>query len=536
MRFTRVALAVFMCAALLTASCQSSSSGSSGGSGASSSWEAAISKETTGAKKAETETRTWYEAFVYSFCDSNGDRIGDLEGLRSQLEYIRWMGFNGIWLMPIHPSPSYHKYDVKDYYEIDPDYGTLEDFDRLMEKCEQLGISVILDLVLNHSSSEHPWFKGAIEDLKNGKTDSELVSYYFFEKRAPGGTWHEATGEWCYEGQFSPYMPDLNLENELLRNELEKVMRFWLEKGVKGFRLDAIKEFVSGNATKNIEILSWISSAAKSIRPDVYLVGENWDTTDTLYTYYKGIDSQFEYPFGTSSGHIAKALLQNNGENAESFLAAMMHTQEKVGEYGGSGASDAPFFINHDNARAAGFLRRDPNLIKTAWGMNLMMSGDAFVYYGEELGMSGSGKDENKRLAMQWSSDPDAVGMTSGPKDRETVEHGFPSASEQIGDETSIMRYVRNAALMREKYPAIALGTGEILATSADPVIGALRKTYGDSSVVLVYNLSAESHEVSPSGGESWGKLSDWLSATGVKATQSGDTLTLPPRTIAILK
>ena len=108
--------------------------------------------------------RTWYEIFVYSFYDSDGDRIGDLQGVISKLDYVEELGFNGIWLMPIMPSPSYHKYDVTDYKAIDPQYGTMEDFEKLVQECDKRGIKLIVDLVLNHTSSEHPWFTAACED------------------------------------------------------------------------------------------------------------------------------------------------------------------------------------------------------------------------------------------------------------------------------------------------------------------------------------------------------------------------------------
>ncbi|MCL2486356.1 MAG: alpha-amylase family glycosyl hydrolase, partial [Oscillospiraceae bacterium] len=328
--------------------------------------------------------RTWYQVFVYSFCDSNGDGIGDLSGVTERLDYIRGMGFDGIWLSPIHPSDTYHKYDVKDYYAVDPVYGTMEDFDRLIAACHDLGMKVLLDLVLNHTSIDHPWF-------------TEHPEYYHIQEQPGNGQWKKLPGrdDMYYECQFWDRMPDLNLENPDLRAELEKVAGFWLGKGADGFRLDAVREFESGNAEKNIEILTWFTDYVKSVNPAAYLVGENWDTTNALYPYYKsGIDSLFAFHFAGATGAIANTLIKQNPVG--DYLQKVVAAQELIKEYNPGGTA-APFFTNHDNPRAAGFLRRDANLIKTAWGMSLMQPGDAFVYYGEELGMTGSGKDENKR-------------------------------------------------------------------------------------------------------------------------------------------
>ena len=143
--------------------------------------------------------RTWYEIFVYSFCDSDGDKIGDLQGVISKLDYIADMGFNGIWLMPIMPSNTYHKYDVKDYMGIDAAYGTMEDFDELVAECDKRGIKLIIDLVMNHTSSSHPWFVAACDYLKGlgegeepSAEDCPYYEYYNFVKDAPpSSNWHQ---------------------------------------------------------------------------------------------------------------------------------------------------------------------------------------------------------------------------------------------------------------------------------------------------------------------------------------------------------
>ena len=188
--------------------------------------------------------RTFYEIFVYSFCDSNGDGIGDLQGVISKLDYLQELGIRGIWFMPIHPSQSYHKYDVRDYYDIDPQYGTLADFEQLMAECQKRDIHVITDLVLNHTGDDHEWFLTACDYLRSLPAGAEpdpaeckYVDYYYFSREAQG-KYHAISGsDWYYEGQFSPDMPDLDLANENVRADIKDIMQFWFDKGVSGFRL-----------------------------------------------------------------------------------------------------------------------------------------------------------------------------------------------------------------------------------------------------------------------------------------------------------
>ena len=265
--------------------------------------------------------RTFYEIFVYSFWDSNGDGIGDLAGVTQKLDYLNDgdpatdsdLGINGIWLMPVMPSNTYHKYDVKDYMAIDPVYGSMEDFEKLVAECGQRGINVIIDLVMNHTSSAHPWFVEAADYLKNlgdGEPDPEAcpyVDYYNFHKGIQSGYTRLGETDWYYEAGFWSEMPDLNLNNENVRKEFEEICRFWLEKGVAGFRLDAVKEFVSGDTEANVEILTWFNDMVKGISPDAYLVGEAWlPQTEYAQYYASGIDSFFDFSFADSTGNIQK--------------------------------------------------------------------------------------------------------------------------------------------------------------------------------------------------------------------------------------
>ncbi|MBR0319652.1 MAG: alpha-amylase, partial [Clostridia bacterium] len=209
----------------------------------------------------------WYEVFVYSYQDSNGDGIGDLKGLYDRLDYIHEMGYNGIWLMPIMPSPSYHKYDVKDYMNVDPVYGTLEDMKAVVDRCHALGIRIIIDMPLNHTSTRHPWFLAAVESLQKRTEDSPYIAYYNFSKEQSQKSVSLSGTKWFYEEQFAGgNMPDLNLENPDVMAEIEKIFSFWLkDMDVDGFRLDAVTSFVASNTAKNVVILNQMKTMAEKI-------------------------------------------------------------------------------------------------------------------------------------------------------------------------------------------------------------------------------------------------------------------------------
>ena len=485
--------------------------------------------------------RTWYEIFVYSFCDSDGDGIGDLQGVISKLDYLQELGINGIWFMPIHPSTSYHKYNVSDYYAIDPDYGTLEDFDTLLAECEKRDIHVILDLVVNHTGSEHPWFREAtayLQDLGDGEPNTEecpYFDYYFFTKEQKTGYTQVEGTDWYYESQFSPEMPDLNLGSGLVRQEIDAIMRFWMDRGVAGFRLDAAKEFYSGDTKKNVEVLSWIQETAVSIREDAYLVAEVWDSFSTVTDYYEsGITSIFDYPFGDASGKIS-TILRNAG-NAAQVSTYATALEKANAAYSGSNPDyiDAPFLSNHDVGRIAGFCGRDEAKTKLAGAMNLFMSGSAFVYYGEEIGMIGSGNDPSKRAPMYWNAARDS-GTTNPPPECELPEeYPFGSLEEQADDDASIYNYYRQAIAIRQAIPAISHGGTTAETALNTGCVSAQRKTWEGESCILLMNIDTESAAVDLTAYADW-TMAASLSANGESITLEGASLTLPAYGVAVL-
>lgn len=456
----------------------------------------------------EDNYRTYYEVFVYSFYDSDGDGVGDLQGLISKLDYINDgddktdedLGCNGIWLMPIHPSPTYHKYDVTDYYEIDPVYGTLEDFREFLAACDERGIKVIMDLVLNHTSSQHPWFREAcayLRELGDGEPSAEdcpYFDYYYFTKEPASGYSKVSGTDWYYEAQFWSEMPDLNLDCEALRGEIEDITQYWLDMGVGGFRLDAVKEYYTDSVQSNIDFLSWLTNTVKSQKEDAYLVGEAWLNISAYSQYYaSGIDSLFDFSFAGAEGVIAKVM---NGASAEKYGVALSKLEETFGQYN-ENYIDAPFYTNHDMARSAGYYvgENSENRVKMAGAMNLFMSGSAFLYYGEELGMKGSGKDENKRAPMYWSKNTDTEGMCSGPEDMEKFEMKYDSLEEQTQNESSIYRFFRKTIKVRNQNPEIARGETEYLDEVSSDNVCVLRKSYDGSELLLVFATGADTEK-----------------------------------------
>ena len=486
--------------------------------------------------------RTWYEIFVYSFCDSNGDGIGDLQGVISKLDYLQELGINGIWLMPIHPSRSYHKYDVSNYNAIDPAYGSLDDFRDLLAECEARDIHVIMDLVVNHTGSDHHWFTAACDYLRSLPEGKEPTSeecpyldyYHFTQEPKNGYTPVEGTG-WYYESMFSPDMPDLNLANGLVRQEIDAIMAYWLDMGVAGFRLDAAKEFYSGSAEKNIEVLSWLQEIASSYKEDVYMVAEVWDSFNTITDYYNsGLISIFDYPFGNSDGKII-TVLRNAGNPAQvSTYATALEKADKA--YSGSNPDyiDAPFLSNHDVGRIASFCGKDENKTKLAGAMNLFMSGSAFVYYGEEIGMVGIGNDPSKRAPMYWNAARDN-GTTDLPPECELPEeYPFGSLEEQVDDDLSVYNYYRQAIAIRKALPVISHGKTTAEAALNTGCVSAFRKSWNGAECILLMNIDEAAATVDLSGYADW-TLAATLSVSEEEVIMHESSMDIPAYGVAVL-
>ena len=420
--------------------------------------------------------RTFYEIFPYSFYDSNGDGIGDLKGITSKLDYLNDgdtkttddLGIEGIWLMPIMPSPSYHKYNVKDYCEIDPSYGTMDDFKELLSEAHKRNINVIIDLVLNHTSKQHEWYKNAIKELKEGKTDG-YAQYYHFERNNKSSGWRPT---------------------EALRKELQDVVKFWLDMGLDGFRLDAVLWFESTGNNDSIEDLKWLYDYAKSVKEDVYMVGECWSDSVTVSNYYKsGVDSFFDFAEEGSTGRVSTAV---RDENALEYVKGIANYKKLIEEKNPD-AINTPFISNHDTGRSAGFFMTD-TARRMAASLYILIPGDSFIYYGEEIAMTGSSTDPDKRAGMYWSS-TDKTGYVE--KIPGQTQNNLPekAVDEQLKDDNSLLNFYKRVIALKNQNPEIENGTLTVVDVGSKAAAGYICDANG-SKVLVMFNAGSKSAKV----------------------------------------
>jgi alpha-amylase len=463
----------------------------------------------------------FYEVFVRSFADSNGDGIGDFQGLTAKLDYLNDgdpktdsdLGVDSLWLMPVFASPSYHGYDTTDYEKIEPDYGTDEDFDRFLAAAHKRGIKVILDLVVNHSSNQHPWFV----DAASSPTAAHR-NWYVWRADDPGWTqpfgsgpvWHrnDKDGQYYY-GIFWSGMPDLNYLEPAVRREMESIAAQWLARGVDGFRLDATRHlFANGpgelqnNQPETHAYLKEFAASVRREKPQAVLVGENWVETEEDIAPYFGSTAQvaggdelpmnFDFPL---AGEILSTL--RTGE-----AAGLGATLEEVNELYPPGVIDTPFLTNHDQIRLATVLGNDPAKLRLAAAILLTLPGAPFLYYGEELGLQNGrgGQDELKRTPMPWDSTPSA-GFTTAAKPWFDFAPGRETANvaAETGDPSSLLSHYRRLIRLRHSSPALMKGTLTVLSPtrSGTGVLAFLRETGGERVLVL-HNVGTTEIQAGP--------------------------------------
>lgn len=451
--------------------------------------------------KASTDKyRNFYHIWVCSFNDSNGDETGDINGIIEKLDYLNDgdpatdtdLGIDGIWLSPIMPSDSYHKYDVDDYMDIDPEFGTLEDFDRLIAECDKRGITVILDLVLNHCGTGHEFFKKALSEAREGNLDGYAKYYNFALSASSPGEGYRSTlrdfGLW-YEGQFSSEMPDWNLSYQGTRDYFEEVAKFWLERGVGGFRLDAVK-YMTDKVTDGAEFLNWFYTTAQKYNPDVYMVGENWQSNSYLYdTYESGIDSQFAFSFATSSGSFASAVNSGTGNQLAAQLKKFDTNSVKANE----NVINAMFLSNHDMVRSGNYFSGGLSYQKMAAAVYMLAPGNSYTYYGEELGVTvPSGFFQNDayyRSAMIWDSDEEPeIWCTADAKGN--CEYG--GVKQQTDDPDSLLSFYRRIIKIKNQNPEIARGHITETYTFDNNAVCAYKVEYNGESLLIIHNLDPD--------------------------------------------
>jgi alpha-amylase len=440
-----------------------------------------------------------YEVFVRSFHDSDGDGVGDLRGLIAKLDYIndgdpstdRDLGASCIWLMPVAQSPSYHGYDVTNYYEVNREYGTNDDFRALMQEARRRGIHVVVDLVLNHMSSEHPFFKSALLDAASPYRD--WFTWSPTVRPAPGWSapvWHRVPGrDEYYYGLFWGGMPDINLANTAATAKLRDVARFWLEEmGVDGFRIDAVGHFFEGPQGEwkhDPAVHPWLRDYAAYIRgiaPSAFTVGEVWDGIDAILPYYPDqLDSYFIF-------EVADALVNavRSGAGAP-FLAAVerAHRVFPAGRW-------SPFIRNHDQTRTMHEFGGDVASARLAATLLLTLPGFPFLYYGEEIGMSADKPDPRLRTPMHWTLER-AAGFTAGvPWEPLQPDSFTANVAVQDRDPRSLLNHHRRLIRLRSAHAALgATGSFVPLETGRPDVIAYLRRLE-ESAVVVVVNLGTE--------------------------------------------
>ena len=429
----------------------------------------------------------FYEIFVRSFCDSNGDGIGDLNGITGKLDYLQDMGVTGLWLMPINPSPSYHGYDVTNYFAVNPDYGTIADFKTLVSEAHKRGIRVIIDMVLNHTSSQHPWFIDAQDP------NSPYRNFYIWSDTKPvySGPWGEQvwypTSTGYYYAIFSKSMPDLNYRNEEVTAQMDKVVKFWLETtGIDGFRLDAARHLIEdGTVQQNTpETHSWFKQFQpffKGINPLAVIIGElAGEHPVTMSSYTQGDQLDLAFDFGLASAFVSSANQGNAGPALQ---------REKISRSFIPSFKFAPFLTNHDQDRLMTQLNNDANKVKIAASMLLTSPGVPFIYYGEEVGMEGQKPDEDIRRPMQWSAEKYSGFSTTIPWEAVGPEWETNNVAVEMIDPNSILSHYR--ALIQIRNEHAALRVGDLIAVHSDQsALYTILRVSKDEMVMVIINLS----------------------------------------------
>jgi glycosidase len=497
--------------------------------------------------------RNYYEIFVSSFADSDGDGTGDLSGIDQKLDYLSSVGYTGLWLSPIFESGTYHKYDAKDYFAIDSSFGTMDDLRTLVADAHEKGMKVILDGVFNHSGLYCAWFQKSMschskklsgETLSEEEADyADLYSFADSEEEKEGGhTWYQAGGyDFYYEANFSSSMPELNFDSEFAFTQIESVIDYYMGDeqgiGVDGFRLDAVKYYDLGATAHNVEILNRIEKMIKDNDPEGYAVGECWDASGVIGSYYESdLDSYFWFPGAGGNGSINLSVTYD-GSGKNRYYSFLGNMASAAGSH-----IPAPFIDNHDMPRMS--KSKDGSTTKFQLGLRDMAGGAVFNYYGDEIGMTsydpgGDYADSNYRTHYYWDDETHAMECSDPPYAQDQTEH-YPAAATQEKDEGSVLSYEKKALRLRNSYPSIARGALSVdpsdssLNEDGDSPLLAFLKTYGDEEIKIVINFSFYDSAVYDAG--DYVPQQILLVNLDKKAYYRDTELELPPHAIALLQ
>lgn len=486
----------------------------------------------------------YYSLFVRSFADSNKDGNGDFNGIVKKINYLNDgndsttsdLGITGLWLLPIFVSGSYHGYNVEDYYNVNPDYGTLKDFENMVKECHKRGISVIIDMTCNHSSSYNQWFI----DSKNPKDPHRDWYRWITEDDLTqnGGAYNEKIKIWghtfwnldlgnpsvndkgkevysFYGGLFDTTMPDFNMDCQAVRDEFKKIFKFWLDKGVDGFRFDAAGhiynsvEVKPGSETLSKAVAFWkeMTDYVYSVKPDAYMVSEVWEPNAVRAKYYGGMPSNFHFDLGT----LIKDILNNQESNdnnsnyvpdtdEKSFNGYSRYLENTYASFAKYNPNyiDAPFLSNHDQVRSACNFNGKNKLdkMKMAADLYILAEGVPFIYYGEEIAMRSGKEDPTKRTPLVWK--PDGKEKLT-PTWCESGIYGNVSIynkktvpiSVQEKDPDSLLQYYKRVIRVKTAHPALFKGRLKAISCGS-PVVESYAMECPEEKAFVLHNISSK--------------------------------------------
>jgi alpha-glucosidase len=522
-----------------------------------------------------------YEIYPRSFQDSNGDGIGDLNGITSRLDYLKELGVNAVWLTPIYPSPQVDfGYDISNYVGIDPAYGTMADFDRLVAEAKKRDIRVIMDMVMNHTSDKHPWFIESESSKSNPKRD-----WYVWENgKGPGeppNNWQSAFGhsawqyspktdQWYYH-KFYIQQPDLNWRNPKVEQAMWGNVRFWLKKGVAGFRLDAVPTLFEDPSLKDEKILPGtnkygdpnIDGSLTENLPEVHkvmrdlrdvtngfpgnrvLIGETYlPNIQELQKWYGANHDELQLPMDMQVGFINKL-------DVNEFRQRIDEVEHDI-----DGNQPMLVFDNHDNPRMDmryGDGKHNVDIQRMLATILFATRSTALMYYGDEIGMKTTpptriedvkdpvgrtgwpnekGRD-GERTPMQWDGSPEA-GFTKSDKPWLSVPDTYKTVNvaEEVRDDDSLLNWYKQLIQLRRDNPALHSGNLTLLNTTDTNVLSWLRQAPGQPAVVVACNFTPEPQKISfdlSQQGIASKQAKTLLKTPGSSDPASLDAVNLPP-------
>lgn len=473
---------------------------------------------------AWSEGATIYLVFVRSFCDSDGDGIGDLRGLSEKLDYLDDLGVDAIWLLPVFSAASYHGYDTIDHYTIQPEYGTQEDLVHLVRACHQRGIRVIVDLVSAAVSNQHPYFAEAY-----GNPDSPYSDWF---------TWYDQAHTKYKAFANIDIVPSLQGENPAVLEHFAQITRHWLDLGGEGEYIDGYRlDHAIGVPHANWKHLR---AQLKALNPDLLLLGEVWDKAPVIARYYRDeFDSTFDFPLyhilAGQEDTVGHGVL--GGGEKPGLIEASLLQRQRLYPWG---AQSVTFLNNHDTNRVMSVIGQDPQRARLAATLLFTLPGAPLIYYGEEIGMAGvkgDGRpywDEFRREPMDWYAAEAGPGMCTWfqPADRHNRPHDSVSVEEQADDPSSLLSHYRRLAALRRAHPALRTGGHERVPvlSGGDQIYSFLRQDAHEHLLVIL-NFSTQPAEAVLDVGASSLPAGPWESVdllTGARPAQwLGDTCTV---------